>query len=920
MKKLIILIGFLWFSIMLQAQVLDSMRISIKMTNSSFQEFAQKVEEQSSVKLIFKDDWVKSIKVNIDVKNENLLTTLNGMLKNSDLHANIFQNYIILLQNDELITQLPDYNKKDIIENPEEDIAISSSDFMKGRKADLIKIKVGNAKYPALGRKINIKGKIIEAGTETPVEGATIYIEELKKGAVSNQSGNLELAIPAGKYSARIECMGMKKVSCQLEVVSEGDFQISMSKANIEMREVVVYGDRQMNIREKDPGLEKVSVKAIKKLPNMMGESDIIKVSEMLPGVVSVGEGAAGINVRGGSFDQNAFYFNKVPVYNTSHMFGFFPAFNADIISDFSIYKGYIPAKYGGKLSSIFDIDARSGNKKRYTAHGGISPIAANLTVEGPLKKDAASFMLSGRSSYSDWILQQVKDYKIRNSKASFYDFTASFNYDLPKTQMNFFVYKSQDYFKLYDINTYWYSNTGASATVGHNFSHSLRGDFSLAGVQYQFKTIDQQLASSAYEHEFKVGHYEFKSDFQKKFSDKHQLDFGINGVWYQLNRGNVLPFGDQSIKKPLSLGDEQGLEAALYLSDNYEITPLLNMSAGFRFSAYTPFGPKTVYTYYENQPMDLRTIADSINFNKGQAIKWYYFPEFRFSLNYQTDEYGSLKFAFNQMHQSIFMLNNTITVAPNSQWKLADYHLEPSRAYQFSLGVFRSLPKGGWETSLEVYYKTTSNYTEFKDGADFLSSPLVETTVLQGNQKSYGLEFLIKRVGHRVDGWLAYTYSRSLVKVDGGEKWNSINNGDVYPSNFDIPHVLNAIINYHISKRVTFSTTLTYQTGKPATFPTSYYFIDGVPYLDYSKRNEYRIPDYFRTDVSLTIEGNLRKKKLLHSSFVFSVYNLTSRENPYSVFFAQEGNKIVGYKYAVIGVPILTATWIFKLGNYDAD
>jgi hypothetical protein len=220
---------------------------------------------------------------------------------------------------------------------------------------------------------------------------------------------------------------------------------------------------------------------------------------------------------------------------------------------------------------------------------------------------------------------------------------------------------------------------------------------------------------------------------------------------------------------------------------------------------------------------------------------------------------------------------------------------------------------------SAEVYYKSTQNYTEFKDGADFLSTPLVETTVLQGGQKSYGVELLLKRRGHRVDGWLAYTYSRSLIQVDGVEKWNKINDGNVYPSNFDIPHVVNAIINYHISKRVTFSTTITYQTGKPATYPTSYYYIDGVPYLDYSKRNEYRIPDYFRTDISLTIQGNLRKKKLLHSSFIFSVYNLTGRENPYSVYFTKENGVIKSYQYSVIGVPIFTATWIFKLGNYDA-
>lgn len=918
--KNIILIGFFLLSGLIWGQELNQKKITVAITDGTFEELASEIEQQTNLHLLFKEKWFSEWAINLNINNTPLDQLLNQILDTTDIKFSYLENYVVLLPKEELISSLPDYNSRfsDISESDEIEIN-TSNPFMKGRKADLVQVKIGSSKYPTIGRKVNIKGRINQADSDKGVEGATIYISELKTGAVTNENGHFDLQLPSGKYAAKIECLGMEAINCQLEVISDGSFELDMFKANIDMKELVVYGDRQMSIRDKDPGLEKVNVKAIKELPMMMGESDIIKVSEMLPGIVSVGEGAAGLNVRGGSFDQNAFYFNHIPVYNTSHMFGFFPAFNADVISDFSIYKGYIPAQYGGKISSIFAINTRAGNKKNYTAHGGISPIAGNLTVEGPIKKDTASFLLSGRSSYSDWILRQVKDYVIRNSKASFYDLSASVNYDLPNTQVNLFGYHSQDYFKLHDINTYWYSNSGASANVGHKFRPDLRGDFSLSGSRYQFKTIDSQLESAAYEHEFKVDQYDLRADFLKTIGENHQLQFGLNGVWYQLDRGDVLPSGSESQQSPLALGSEKGLESALYVSDKWQITPLIELHAGFRFSAYSTFGPQKVYTYFDNGPKEYRNINDSILFNSGQAIKWYYFPEFRAALNYQTDEFGSIKLSFNQMHQNIFMLNNTITVAPNSQWKLADYHLQPSRSYQFSLGAFRNLPRGGWEVSAEVYYKSTSNYTEFKDGADFLSTSLVETTVLQGDQKSYGLEFMLKRSGKRLDGWLAYTYSRSFVQVNAAERWNQINNGEVYPSNFDIPHVLNAIINYHISKRVTLSSTITYQTGKPSTFPTGYYFIEGQPYLDYSKRNEYRIPDYFRTDLSLTIEGNLRKKKLLHSSFVFSIYNLTARNNPYSVYFTKEQGRIRSYQYAVIGVPIFTATWIFKLGNYDA-
>jgi len=312
--------------------------------------------------------------------------------------------------------------------------------------------------------------------------------------------------------------------------------------------------------------------------------------------------------------------------------------------------------------------------------------------------------------------------------------------------------------------------------------------------------------------------------------------------------------------------------------------------------------------------------IDDSLKYSNGQAIKWYFEPDIRAAVNIRTDEEGTVKVAFNQTHQNLYLLNNTIAMSPNVQWKLADYYLEPARSNQVSAGVFRTFSSSGWETSLEFYYKKTVNYPEFKDGADFLSTPNVETTVLSAEQNAYGIEFLLRRLGRRLEGWLAYTYSRSIMTVDGDLPWNQINDGLAYPSNYDIPHVLNTVINYHFSRRITVSGVLTYQTGRPVTYPVSIYYINDIPYVDYSKRNEYRIPDYFRIDLSLAIEGNLRKNKLFHHSFIFGVYNVTGRDNPYSVYYKLESGKLQSYKYSVIGVPVYTVTWLFKLGNYASD
>jgi hypothetical protein len=491
MKKLGFLLLSILISVQLNAQGNKDSLVTISLYQAEFSLFINEIESQSHLDVVYKSVWFSEYKVDINIEQKPAIDALEDLLKKSNFSVYRWGNKLLILKEEELIESLPNYNEGTVVlEEEVEDI--KQSDYIQGRRADLIKIKVGKSTFQKQGGLVNIKGSVVDAATGKAIEGATLYISKLQKGAISDVDGVFDFSIPLGTYSAKFDCLGSKALMCQLEVASEGSFEIALEKEKFEIQEIQIYGDKQMDIREKEPGLEKLNVKAIKELPTMMGESDIIKVTEMLPGVVSVGEGAAGLNVRGGGFDQNAFYFNKISVYNTSHLFGFFPAFNADVIQDFSLYKGYVPAKYGGRLSSIFIINARRGNKKNYTAHGGISPITANITVEGPIKKDTASFLVNFRTSYSDWILRQIKNYDIQNSEAQFYDLTASLDYDLPNTQVNVFGYHSQDYFKFSDLNTFWYSNSGLSTSFGHLFSSDFRSDFSISASRYQFKTIDE--------------------------------------------------------------------------------------------------------------------------------------------------------------------------------------------------------------------------------------------------------------------------------------------------------------------------------------------------------------------------------------------------------------------------------------------
>ncbi len=923
MKNKLLAILFL-LSVAVSAQQTERVMVC-HVKDIPFNEFCSLVSENTQVKVYYDETWVTDLKITMDTDSITAFAAVNQAIKGTGLEVSAWHGNLVIMPGEKLIASLPLYvfieNKDLVSDTVSKTLTESEERYIVGRKADVAQIlRVGRKNGPVSGTKAKLLGRILDEESGEPILCATIYVAETRTGAVSDLNGFISLTLKPGNYNALFEYLGYAKKKYQLEVLSDGNFSVSMKKSVIQMKEVVVYGDRQMNIRAKDPGLDKMSIKAIRELPMMMGERDILKVSGTLPGIVSVGEGSAGLNVRGGGSDQNAFYINKIPIYNTSHLFGFFPAFNSDIIKDFSIYKGHIPAQYGGHLSSVFNIITRQGNRKYFTARGGMSPITGNLVVEGPLKKDTSSFMLSARSSYSDWILKRLADPDIRKSSAAFNDLSAGINYDIQKTQVSLFAYHSFDRFRLSELNSYEYSNNGASASFSHNFSNSMRGEFSLIGSQYTFSTTDKQEISNAYQHSYKMEHYEARADFKHMINDKNSLDYGIGAILYKLNRGNVLPYGPNSLRNKVELGNEQGVESAIYISDSYDIVPWINLTAGIRYALFTPMGPKSVYTYAPGGPVDARYITDTLNFSSNQPIRWYHEPDFRIAVNIETDEAGSVKLAFNQMHQNLFMLNNTTTVAPNTQWKLADYHMLPSESNQYSAGVFRTLAEYGLETSAEIFYKQTRNFPEFKDGADFLSNPLVETSVLQGDQKAWGLEFYLKRSLHKLDGWISYTYSRSILKVDGGEVWNQTNDGEAYPANFDIPHSLNVVLNYHITRRITFASIFTYQKGKPVTYPVSVYYVDGLPVLDYSKRNAYRIPDYLRTDLSLTIEGNLKKQKLLHSSLIFSLYNAMGRENPYSVYYKTVNGRIQSFQYSVIGVPIFTITWLFKLGNYASE
>jgi hypothetical protein len=892
-----------------------------------FAEFVRQVEEQTGAHFFYRPEWIDSITVTATGDSMSLRKILTGCFAKTGLFFYVdTEKNIILTKGTGISAYLPDIQE---VTRTVEDQAgrngylteIEKS-YIEGRRENQVEtIVIGNPAEKKPGKMVAVRGRLLDKESGEPLIGATVFVRETGSGYSTDGDGQFLMTLPSATYEVTFRCLGMQEEHYFLSLKSDGSLTIEMNRKLIPLGEVIVVADRFQHVKGTQMGYEHITLKTIKEIPVVLGERDVLKVAQMLPGVQTMGEGTAGFNVRGSAADQNMFFINNTPVYNTSHMLGFFSAFNPDFIKDFTLYKSNIPAKYGGRLSSIFILTSPRGNNKKITARGGISPVTGHLMIEGPLKKEKHTFILSARSTYSDWLLSRIKNADLRNSDVAFYDLSGQINLEPdPKNNVRIFGYYSHDKFSLATTNHYKYSNTGASADWKHQWRSNLTSETALVMARYAFQTVDSSISLTAYRHAYSIGHYEFRTDFVWIPRQDHLVTYGLNGILYDLNRGEVVPEGFFSSRPAVQLGKEKGIESAVYLADEYKILPYLTLALGLRYSFFVMPGPAGVYDYYPEGPREVPYISDTTQYDAGDIVKFYSGPELRGSLNFRTGENSSVKLSYNKTRQYLFMLSNTIAVSPTDQWKLCDYHLRPPFTDQFSLGFYKDFVQQGVSFSSEVYYKKTKNIIEYKDGASFISEDPIETQLLQGDMKAYGVELMLRKNTGRLSGWLSYSYSSSTVHVDGPNSWDKINYGIAYPSNYDRPHAVNTVLNYRFSRQLSIGSDIVYNTGRPYTPPVAIYYVNGRQQIYYSMRNEYRIPDYFRVDLSINIEGNLRSRKLAHSSWMLNIYNLTGRKNAYSVFFQAEGNQIKSYKMSIFAMPVFTLTWNFKLGNYASD
>ncbi len=893
--------------------------------NVSFEQFVRDVEGKTDAHFYYLSEWVSDLEINASGEKLSLTDVLNQHLSGHELSFYIDDYGNVFIAPADMVTSLeqsPGISQPGD-DNPTGDQFVSPGQKYFGSEGQVIieTATIGRKGQSSTGNRASIYGKIWDSSNGEALIGATIYIEETKTGTITDVNGRYRMVLQPGSYTAQISCLGMKQKTYDLEVYSDGDFNIEMEKEIIPINEVVIKADRYQNVRGMQMGFVNLDTKKIKEIPLVMGERDLMKVAKMLPGIQTVGEGSSGFNVRGSSADQNMYYINKVPVFNTSHLFGFFSSFNPDIIKDFSLYKSNIPVEFGGRLASIFNISTRDGNKNRFTGRGGITPITGHIAVEGPIKKEKHSFVISLRSTYSDWLLKQLRDPDIRNSRASFYDLAASVNLEPDdRNLVKVFGYYTSDRFKYAEDFSYYYSNKGGSVDWRRRIAPSISSEIAAVFSTYSFSAVNSEIEYSAYKQNHRIGHYEITSNFSWVPSQKHVATFGGNLIYYDLERGHITPYGSESNRNTVDLGKENALVATLYAGDKYDFLPWLTLYGGIRFGVYGYPGPQEVYTYYPGGPRDNSNISDTLEFKSGSMVKSYSGLEIRTAANFNTGDNSSVKLSYNRIKQYLFLLSNTIAIAPTDQWKLCDYHINPPYADQVSAGFYKDFSRTGLRTSVETYYKKAHDIVEYKDGAEFITSPHSEQYVLQGVQSAYGLELMVEKSSGRMNGWISYTLSNSRVKVDGGNSWERINEGLSYPSNYDRPHALNVVFNYRSNRRLSVSTNLVYYTGRPVTYPVSIYYINDQEIIQYSKRNAYRIPDYFRVDLSFNLEGNLKAKKLAHSYWMLNFYNLTGRKNAYSVYFKSEEGKIGGYKLSVFARTLITLSWNFKFGNYASE
>jgi hypothetical protein len=766
-----------------------------------------------------------------------------------------------------------------------------------------------------LKQKLTLSGTISDGNNNETLIGATIYIPELKTGTTTNEYGFYSITLPKGNYTLTISFIGFKTINETVELNRTQKLDFSLIEEGRQLEEIIVSGNKATNIRKPEMSVNKLSGTAIKKIPVVLGETDVLKAILTLPGVTNAGEGQSGFNVRGGGADQNLILLDEATIFNSSHVFGFFSVFNPDVIKDLKLYKGGIPARFGGRASSVLDIYQKDGNSNDFGVSGGIGLVTSRLLVEGPLVKGKGSYLFGGRGSYAHLFLKLADN----PNSAYFYDLNTKINYKInPNNNLFLSGYFGRDVFSLNESFENTYGNTTLNLRWNHLFSNKLFSNLSLIYSDYYYG-LDLDLIGFLWNSGIK--NYNIKYDFKNYISDKMKLNYGISGIYYDFNPGIIEPSNSTSGILYDELDKKYAFEPSIYIDAEQKISQKLSLSYGLRFSLFYRLGNSTINIYENNQNVTFNTDfqiyekgipIETKQYGSNEVIESFNNLEPRFAASYQLNENQSVKASYNRMTQYLQLITNTASPTPLDVWTPSDNYIQPQIADQVAVGYFKNFNDNNYSLEIESFYKKTKNRIDYIDGADLIANEAIEQIVLNGQMRSYGLEVLLRKNTGKLSGWVAYTLSRSEQQTPGRNALETgINEGKWYRSGYDKLHNLSITSTYDFSKKWNFGANFVLQSGQPVTFPNGQYEYGtetdgtgaiipgtGITIPSFGLRNGNSLPAYHHLDVSATYIPKPTKKKNWQGEWVFSIYNLYGRKNAASISFRQ--NETTGSNEAI--------------------
>jgi hypothetical protein len=706
--------------------------------------------------------------------------------------------------------------------------------------------------------------------------GATLYITELSGGTATNVYGYYSIRLDPGNFTITYSYVGYESQNFQISLKRDSIINIRLQPQNTNLNEVVVTGESAVEqISRAQMSVARLDIKSIRQIPAFMGEVDVIKALQLLPGVQATSEGGSGFSVRGGSPDQNLILLDEALIYNPSHLLGFFSVFNNDAVKSVELYKGDIPSEYGGRLSSVVDVRMNDGNLQHFSGQGGIGTISSRLNLEGPIQKDKSSFMIAGRRTYADLFLKLSSDDQISDNTLYFYDFNAKANYTFNDRNRLFISgYFGKDVFKNESFGMGW-GNQSLTMRWNHLISSKIFSNFSLIYSRFNYNLGIPVEQPNAFEWNARMRDYSLKSDFTWFATASSTLKFGLQSTYHSFRPGTAQGIGEETAFNKLEVPRSYAIESGLYMSNEHKIGSRLTLKYGLRWSIFNNIGKGTVYRYDEQYEK-----TDSSSYPAGEIYQTYMHLEPRFSLAWKLDEFSSIKAAYTRNVQYVHLAQNSTAGTPLDVWFPSSPNVKPQLGDQFSAGYFHYFPKEKLDASVEGFYKLNHNAIDFKDHAELLLNEYLEGELRFGKAWSYGLEFLVRLNEGRLNGWVSYTWSRTFRKIP------EINKGESYPASYDRPHDISIVANYKLSKRIDLGANWVYSTGSAVTFPTGRFAIGNTIAPVYSNRNAYRLPDYHRLDLSVTLRQKIKPNRKWTGEWNLSVYNAYYRKNPWVINF----------------------------------